>query len=512
MTISIDNIISGLEKKVPQLLAGQLHTMMMEHPNWVRLFITHMAKQAKVLYINEPGMPDDQRLQLTEPVAAIQMAEWVLRRRYSMPSVLAALDELSKHTDVVILHISNAESDWVNFLFQSQQLMALEHWTKANKKVVYIFISGDTDESHVHHLLAKSANFFQSLSSLKFGQPNWEWHIDFWFWEGSILSHHFQISEAENGVLTLDIPDKGDSDRRALRYENAPIYYLNGCLDGADIAPIDWLMIDPKINWMSVLQHDSDDVIILPYFRGQPIRELLETVYNLRRNYGGHLRIFIRERDKAIRYADEKLFYQAGVTLVLPFDLGFGQAISLVENSAGWRCVKALPKSFELFMAKTVPQGLEGYCTIDEFAAQSCDLAALAEQQGLEFSLVYANASPGFNCIDLLKLYTHRREGDLITSDGEFIYFFLYGCRPQDVTQTLDYLFGIAINTLLQNEKRIHSVYLVEEFAKKMRNFAVKPDYSAELQLLEPISKERKNEAYSRSLPTSAKPVRNIEI
>ncbi len=512
MSISIGNIFSGIDKQVPQLAFGQLHTMRFEHPNWVQRLVNHIAEQTKVLYISEPTLPSEHQQRPEKLHDNVIVAEWLLRRRYSMGSALAALDQVAAHTNTVILHVSNSASLWVNFLFQSKNLIALEHWAKSNQKLVYIFISGDGESKYIDELIERSANFFQSYSIIKYGKPHWEWQIDFWFSNGVMLANSFRILETGDGHLEVHQPPQKPSDENILRYESAPVYYLNGALDGNEIAPLEWQMVDPKLNWMSILQRDSDDIIIVPYFRGQSIRELLQTVYNIRRYYGEFLRVCIRERDHVIRYADEKLLFQAGATLILPYDLRFSQVVGLVEYSAGWRCSRTLPDDFNVFLQQIMPGDIGGYCTIKSFAANSVELALIAEQQGLDFSLVYAKPGPGLNVIDILSSFRHRRDGDFISSDGEFIYIFLYGCQSSDIARTLSYLLGMPANTLLQNEKQIHSVYLVEELAKRLNELTEVPTYTDQLATHESKKVGRVIASHNRSHPKPPESAPNIDL
>lgn len=503
MSIHLDHFIDGLEQPLPALHSGELHLCVVEDLDWLKRLVSQVCAQTAMLYIHEPrhSMPLD--VDFNHCNRGSRSAEWKPLKHYSDQGLTRTLTAVAQPFEVICMHFSTRQpSNLLTFLLDQDGLFSLRRWARNSHKIVLLILDGDKDTETIKHYLAKHAASCHSVSTIYQGQPFWRWDIQHWFDSGRIVSHKLRLTTLPDQRYQLVREAAVTRDDYQLQHEQAPVYYINGALDGNEVAPIEWQMLDQTDDWLHTIAVRSDDALILGYFRGQSIHLLLRTVYEIRQRCGVYVRIYIRERDQAIRHHDERLLLQAGATLILPFGLRFSQVVSLVENSSDWRFNRHLPEHFDTITEQLVPVELQGYRPLAKFAQDSVWLAQLAERQGIDFTLVKARPAAGMSCLDLLKAFKHRREGDLCSSDGRQVYFFLFACRAADADRALTFLFGLPVQTLLDDEQRMHSLYLVQRTHDELLNTPA-PDYQS--QLADTLGTvERFDDAYDRFFPAPA--------
>lgn len=509
MSIRLDHFIDGLESPLPALHGGELHLCVVEDLDWLKRLVSQICAQTAMLYIHEPRHSMPLNVDFSDCNRGSRSAEWKPLKHYSAQGLTRTLTAVAQPFEVVCMHFSSGTpSPLLQFLLDHDGLFSLRRWARNAGKIVLLILDGDKDTDTIKHYLAKHAASCHAVSTIYQGQPYWRWDIQHWFADGHIISHKLRLSAVADDRYQLVREAAITRDDYQLLHEQAPVHYINGALDGNEVAPIEWHMLDQTDDWLTAITPRSDDALIVGYFRGQSIQRLLRTVYEIRQRCGVFVRIYIRERDQAIRHHDERLLLQAGATLILPFGLRFSQVVSLVENSSDWRFNRQLPEHFDAITEQLVPVELQGYKPLTTFAEQIVWLAQLAERQGIDFTLVKARPAAGMSCLDLLKAFKHRREGDLCSSDGKRVFFFLFACRAADADRALTFLFGLPVQTLLDDEQRMHSLYLVQRAHDELLNLAA-PDYHEQLLDSEGIV-ERFDDAYDRFFPapTAAKPAK----
>lgn len=504
MSIHLDQFIDGLERPLPALHAGELHLCVVEDMDWLKRLVIQICSQTAMLYINEPrhSLPLD--FDFNRCNRGSRSAEWKPIKHYSDEGLTRTLTAVSKPFELICMHFSSRQpSRLLQFLLDQDGLFSLRRWARNSRKVVMLIVDGDKDTETIKQYLARHAASCHSVSTIYQGQPHWRWDIQHWFNGSQMITHKLRLQALPDQRYQLVQDNPVSSTDYQLLHEQAPVYYINGALDGNEVAPLEWLMLDNIDDWLQKVTPRSDDALILGYFRGQSIHQLLRTVFEIRQHCGVFVRLYIRERDQAIRHHDERLLLQAGATLVLPFGLRFSQVVSLVENSSDWRFNRQLPETFEHITDQLVPNELQGYQTLPQFAESIVWLAQLAERQGVDFTLVKARPAAGMSCLDLLKAFKHRREGDLCSSDGKYVYFFLFACRAADADRALTFLFGLPVQTLLDDEQRMHSLYLMQRTRDELVGLQHVIDYHSQLTEHAGIV-ERIDDAYDRFFPSPA--------
>lgn len=510
MRIEFDNFIDGLEHQIPDIEPGQLHLVVVEQLEWLSRLVWHVCAQQSLLYMVESHLPEDHRLDLSSCRKGSDIAEWKPANHYTHEGFGRALSSLGNSYDVICMQFSTqSNSALLEFMLNQGGLLTARRWARNQQKILLVILDGDKDEPQLRSFLAANACHCHSSSSIYQGQPYWRWDISHWFDGAHVIQRNLRLEAQPEGRFAVIEDPSANTENYSLQSEQAPVYYVNGALDGSDVAPIEWYMLDQSDEWLDHLTPMSDDALIIGYFRGQTMQRLLRDVYEVRKVCGPYVRLYIRERDQAIRHHDERLLMQAGATMVLPFGLRFSQVVSLVENSVDWRYNRRLPEHFDELTDQLVPEHLQGYLPAHDFAEQIVFLSQLAERQGVDFTLVRAKPSSGMTCVDVLKAFKHRREGDLSSSDGHWVYFFLFACRAADADRALTFLFGLPVQTLLREEERMHSVYLMQTTRDQLLSKPRLPDFNEQLQLVDGTV-ERDSEAYDRFFPSPrpAKPAR----
>lgn len=477
MQIRLDGFIQGLDHQVPALHPGELHLFIIEQFAWLKRLSETVCQQQRLLFIDEFLSEQTELAEQLSCETRSDYAHWSRRKYYSAKGITRMLNSVGRSYDVLILRFdSQLNSPIYNFVFKQGGLLHIRRWARQHHKLVLVMFSADRISKEAQELIRHHNFHCHSVNTIYPSEQFWRWDVLHWFADGQVLQPRFKLEQTHSGDYRILREQQAEFAKFQLKGDQAPVYYVNNALDGNEVAPREWQMLNQVEDWYNGSHMDTDDALILSYYRGQSLHSLLRDIYDIRRQHGPYVRIYVRERDQAIRHQDERLLLQAGATLILPVGLRFSQVVSLVENSSGWRFVRELPGQFEEFEKRLVPQNLEGYLTLPVFAEKAHELAQLAVSQGVDFSFITAKPSTGLSCLDVLKSFNHRREGDIASSDGRYVYLFLYACPETDVDRALLFLFGGPAQTLLAEDKRIHSIYNLETALDKINRMTSAPD------------------------------------
>ncbi|PTB85509.1 hypothetical protein C9927_00020 [Pseudidiomarina aestuarii] len=509
MKLDLDSYFIGLENQLPAIRAGELHLFVVQDHEWIERIANFFAQQTRILYLVEAIASINERIHFATSYDT-RTAELKRLKKYRAGTLVSALTNVAAPHDAIIFHIrANSSESFITFLFDDDGMSLLRDWARKNEKILIVLFEADPADRHIRSRIGRQATNCQSLNTLYQGQPDWRWDIHHWFDGMKIIQKELRL-RIISPILTEVVHDIDQSnDAARLLSAEAPVYYVHNALDGSEVAPIEWLALEREDDWLQALKSWSDDAIVIGFFRGQTMQTLLRTVYEIRKTTGPFVRIYVRERDQAIRHHDERLLMQAGATIVLPYGLRFSQVVSLIENSIDWRFNKRLPEHFNDLIDLLVPEQLQGYLPTSEFAESSLQLAELAEKQGIDYTLIKAEPASGHTPLSILRSFKHRREGDLSTTDGNNVYFFLFACRASDADRALTFLFGLPIQNIFKSEERIHSLYLVTTCCNRLVE-AGGPDFSEDLKQSN-ITVERHEDAYDRYFPRP-KPVKSVRL
>lgn len=484
---------------LPALASGQIHAFSAVSGEPLVKIVTLLKKQTSVLYICDARIIKSKRL---SNVSELNKAEIKLRKRFNITQFLAGLENLSRGHKLLVLHLASVQNPLTEFLLDDAQLVALENWATQHQKIVCLWFNKSSQESSTtQDWLTNTESRFQSLTSFDATPNGYLLRVHYWFHRGKVIMNDFRIIVDAEQQWQLDTADSLNDEHAKLRYERAPIYYESTAITGTELAPVDWHMIDNKDALMSMLERNSDDAVIISFYRGQNIIQLMKTVFNMRQHLGRYIRIYIRELDQVVRHTDEQLLLHAGATLLLPMNLKFGQIVSLIESSVGWRFPRDLPSDFAVFEQRFVPRDLQGYRPLQKFVTAVRTLTKLANEQSIDCTLVLATPGRGMHTLDVLSCFNHRRDGDLISNAGDQIPIFLFGCRAQDVTHALEFLLGAPLPTLFAKDVRLNELNAIMQKIDEFSEQFERNDYTDVLASSTPTSTNNEEDGYRRTFP-----------
>ncbi len=507
--IKQEQLIKDLEAPLPPLLSGHIYTFYSGHTRLLKELIAHYSAQTTSCYLCDSSVPVDERL-LSATTCAKAM-EVKQRHRYQGNQFLAALSSLSQRTNFIVIHLTAEQTAFHQFLLYDPQLIALENWAAEHGKVICLAVSGIDTTKDTQEWITTNENHFQSLTRLDKTPSGLMLTVHYWFYRGKVINRSLPLEIGADGAWALDKNKQVDSSTTELKHENAPVYFISSAVTGREITPAGWRSLSHESEAHTLVDPNSDDIILLAFYRGQDVSALMRTVFELRQHFGNYIRIFIRELDQSVRHTDEQLLLQSGATLILPLNLRFSQVISLIRSSSGWRFPHKLAADFAQIEQRYIPSDLEGYRTCEDFIRDAYKLVELTQKKQVEFSYTIAKPAPGLKLVDILMRFKHRREGDLITNCGDEIHIFLFGCREQDVQPTLEYLFGAPVANLFDSDVHINTAKLA---LRKLENLAEQPpsrDYSVELELAKQTLSTDEKEQYRRMFPTDFAPLSSID-
>lgn len=506
--LTLAELVDHHENILPPLSGGQVHAFSANTSEPLAKLISVLHQQSSVLYICDTNITERKRL---FPASHdISQAEMKFRRNFKAGDFYAGLERLSANHQAIVFHFSAERSPLSDFLLNGKQLVTLENWAARHNKVVCFCFSGDVAATSLQQWLRQTESRFQSLSSFTATQQGYWFEVHYWFYQGKVRQDKFRIRVDSQQQWTLDSSGFLDEQQAKLRLERAPIFYLSSAVTGQEIAPAEWQQLHSETAITAALERNSDDALLLSYYRGQDVTELMRTIFTLRSHFGRYLRIYIRELDQAIRHTDEQLLLQAGATLILPINLRFNQVISLIESSVGWRFARSLPASFAALQEQFVPDELQGYQPLTKFVDHVRRLARLANAQNIDFSFILGRPARGLKVVDVVQRFQHRRGGDLISSVERQVPIFLFGCRAQDVKQTLEFLFGAPLANLFAKDERVHTLQSLEDKLDLLQTVNEQLDLTEMLGQADVVEEDTSDHTYRRVFPQSFSPLRTV--
>ncbi len=506
--LTLTKLVNHNDDFLPPLNSGQVHAFSATTHEPLVKIVAVLQQQASVIYLCAAEVSERERL--FSPSEHVAQAEVKLRKLFNSADFYSGLDALTAGHKVVVMHLSTEPSALNDFLLNGAQLVTLEKWAASEDKILCLCFSGDLTSTSLEQQLTQLESRFQSFSSFSLA-PNGFWlEVNYWFHRGKVRQDKFRIVAGSEHEWTLDSTNPMDEDHAKLRLEQAPIFYLSSAVTGQEIAPVEWQQLRSEQAVATALERNSDDAILLSYYRGQDIVTLMKTIFQLRSYFGRYLRIYVRELDQSIRHTDEQLLLQAGATLILPINLRFSQVVSLIESSVGWRFSRFLPHSFAALQEQFVPKELQGYTPLSSFVQHVRRLARLASEQNIDYSLVLGKPARGLKVVDIVQRFHHRRGGDLVSSAERLVPIFLFGCRAQDVTHTLEFLFGAPLANVFANDQRIHTLQSLEGKLDDLEAGHNNLDLTSALVQAEHTEEHVGEDLYRRVFPQGFSPLHEI--
>ena len=307
------------------------------------------------------------------------------------------------------------------------------------------------------------------------------------FWIGlvSVVSGKtLALQVGRDGFLQCD-ESAGSAAANRMATDADAVIVQRSALSGSGGAPTHWTVCDTLAAVLDAAADAQAATVILTFERTTPQDLLMQTVYRLRQQSGRRLKIIVRELHVRLRYNEEALIARLGANLIVPMEVSYARFLSMMEILQSQLYDASLPPTYEHARVEGLPQQEAGYLAPQVFAESVTRTLARARSLAIDNVLVRLTLGSGLSALDAMRHCTVKRAGDIFTCDRKTVLVFLFACRENDATQTLERIFALPVGELFSSEYRYISNFAataaIEEFTKQAGSGRL-PDLSAPLE------------------------------
>lgn len=277
-----------------------------------------------------------------------------------------------------------------------------------------------------------------------------------WFGAGGCsAAGSYRLSKDSNGHLRVisEAEDKALPSLPPAADEHSVFVTRNAIPPGYPI-PSGWQVCDDMTHLVNATMAATAATLILGYDRDARLRDVQETVLQVRRSRGPRLKIVIRENGIRLRHNQESVLLRLGANLIIPAEVPPSRWTSLVHMIQGQLYWRNLPRSLDAALADAAAEHAQGYLAPVDFCKTVGVMLRHSRAMGISNALVALPLAQGLEPTDALRHCAIRRPGDVCSADRHNFYLFLYACHEVDISPTLRRLFELPLGDLFDEEMR----------------------------------------------------------
>ena len=306
----------------------------------------------------------------------------------------------------------------------------------------------------------------------------------FWFGATMRADATLTLAKGADGMLHA-VTDARVRAARQAPTDAGRVVAQRSVLAGSGGAPQHWVLCDTLGEVLAACAGAVAATVMLTFERTTPPDALMQAVYQLRQMAGGQLKIIVRELHVRMRYNEDALIARLGANLIVPMEVSYARFLSMMEMVQSQVFSASLPPTFEAALENGLPDQALGYLAPAAFARAVSDGLARSRTLAIDNVLVRLTLANGLTPLDAMRHCSLKRAGDLFTADRKTVLVFLFACRENDATQTLERLFALPVGELFSSEHRYISnmaaTVAIGDFSRQAASGRL-PDLSAQLE------------------------------
>ena len=390
----------------------------------------------------------------------------------------------------------------------SSQLLRWHQWALDSGNTALLLCRRREVQSNPAESLQHVADSCAGFARLRRVDGAINWEVFHWFTNIGMsagkqfllnLNHEGHLVAVESGEVRAGLEPAVD--------ENV-VLAMKSAWPGNQPLPANWLLLDHLEALKQRIAQTIAATIIVNFDQNTKLETLTKSVFLWRQLRGNRLKIVVREVNVRLRYNQEALLTQLGANLVVPAEVSHSRFLSLLSMIQGQLFQRTLPANYEDAVKAAMPVMGQGYLPPSGFVDAVETALESSRGLGIDNAMVRLPLVFGLRPLDALRYCVMKRPGDVCSSDHQHIYLFLFACRENDVSMTLERLFQLPVSELFNGENRYLSQVTIratiEDFETRMDSAAADsnasfPDLSAALQGLSSVNLPGKADASSKN-------------
>lgn len=184
-------------------------------------------------------------------------------------------------------------------------------------------------------------------------------------------------------------------------------------------------------------------IVLLRFGPDSDLADMARDVYELRKALGGKLRLIVTESKASLRYANELMLLRLGVDTIIKREVPMDRWPALLMNAANTPASSKVASDIDVeqAIASATASHARGYLQVPDFLAEVHHALERGQVLGVPFALAVLYPNPTRSLVEVIESAEFRRQGDLLTTDGEKLHVFFYACSITKGPQVLDMVF-----------------------------------------------------------------------
>lgn len=202
-----------------------------------------------------------------------------------------------------------------------------------------------------------------------------------------------------------------------------------------------WQALASTADICAAAQAVSSCQILLRYARNTVLEELARDVDFLRTQLPPSARIVVAEHRAALRYPNELMLMKLGADAVIHQDIAMGRWPVILKTLQAQPGQKQEKLSIDTAFASAAASREMGFLELPHFLREVQSIMSKAQLMGVPFAMAVLSTHNGQVTSDFIEAAHVRRQGDLLTTDGQRLFVFFYGCSFTLGPQVLENIF-----------------------------------------------------------------------
>jgi len=361
----------------------------------------------------------------------------LLKTRKKLPRILTELGHLGVKQNVVFFDLSTqlisqnpqSNADILSML----KRFALEQ----DASVVLVF----SQENHqVSDYLFNYQQQFTGVMKLTGGGYPSTLSYSHWF-AGKGMQPYIQLPvKFVNGQLSIIAKDEFTADVQSSDELVVFIDHHHAMLEG--VVNKNWVKANTAEEMDNLVAKNRMATVLCHATLSEPIYDLAQRIYRWRQIAGEELKVILIEGDVYLRLSEQKILKSLGANIVLPKHMNMTTLNNIITSIQQLRYHGDLTADFSTILKPdAVPKHI-GYLEPVSFLSAGQKLIRTSGQYGIESALIYLEVPTGIPVLETVRHSQFNRFGDLFTIVDNQVVIYLYGCRDENIEETLTAILG----------------------------------------------------------------------
>jgi cellulose biosynthesis protein BcsE len=443
--------IEGLSDEAKTLSSGGIYFALTQSFRWGELIVKSLSRQNDCLIVTSKPQSFSENDLRHLGTAPLRMP---LLHKTRFQRILNDVRYYGDKQTQIICFFLDAD-DWcqINQANQQRLIESTKKWAQKHH-IACLFVLSEVENSPE---IKEQCHSYQSeltgLISVEGTISEGRWHVWHWYGFQQIIANKNYELRYDSGKIIANYLES-EQGKASDIMDKDTVYCLRQAIFKEEVVPESWYVVSELTNILSGDTPLQAGYIILPYNYESPSADLTKLVFELRKSLGPLVKIIIRETGARMRHADERIMLHFGATLVIPSNVSFSRFIGILESLRSISFDKYIGADEAFDLDSIINNTWVGYLQGTEFAIAVRLLRELSDKFGVQLTLIELVPAAGLTPKSIVNIGRFRRSGDICTVVQNAVYLCLFGCRDNDVTRALQFIFGLKIDHIVSRQRQ----------------------------------------------------------